>query len=78
MYLIFPDKNSLKLVLHLGCIDTPGWKNPRFGCNHYESKGWCQGGSVVFEWTIGKKFNNPEDNCCVCGKGKYGKYYNKT
>ena len=23
---------------------------------------------LVFEWTLGAKYNHPEKNCCACGK----------
>jgi hypothetical protein len=35
---------------------------------------WCKDGKVTSgsEWTLGSKYNNPEKNCCVCGKGTKG------
>jgi len=52
------------------CTDTPGWKNyHNVGCDVYKQKGWCKHGKVKKDWTIGAKYQHPEKNCCVCGKG---------
>merc|ERR1719258_484650 len=51
------------------CTDTPGWKNPKWGCDKYKQKGWCKDGKVRQKWTVGARFRFPEKNCCVCGKG---------
>jgi len=47
-----------------GCM-TQGW-----GCKGYEEF-WCRSGQAIkgFEWTLGARFNEPEKNCCECGKG---------
>ena len=54
------------------CTDTPNWNNSlyQFDCDYYESAGNCANGDFVSgkEWTGGKNYNYPEDNCCVCGK----------
>jgi len=51
------------------CTDTPGWKNPKYGCDKYKQKGWCKDGKVRSKWAVGAKWRFPEKNCCVCGKG---------
>ena len=68
--------NVCEVVFHLDCIDTPGWNNGAYGCDTYKSKKWCEGGSAApgSQWTLGKQFNYPEDNCCICGKRGPGKY----
>lgn len=64
----------------LSGTDTPGWTNngkPNgFGCDVYEKMKWCgnnankgkPGFNSGFEWTGGKQFHYPENNCTVCGK----------
>ena len=55
------------------CIDTVGWRNNYgYGCDAYNAW-WCAGGMPreTFEWTLFDHFNNPEHNCCSCGKGKW-------
>jgi len=54
------------------CEDTPKFHNSRgHGCFSYAKHGWCINGAARpgLEWTLGEKFNFPEKNCCVCGKG---------
>lgn len=57
-----------------GCVDTPDWNNNvGFTCtgySSYESTGRCRAGAPAnsFGWTLGWKYNNPEKNCCACGK----------
>lgn len=36
------------------------------GCNQYEDFRWCENG-IPLEW-VGDTFNNPEQNCCICGR----------
>ena len=58
------------VLYKIGCIDTPSWVNGHgYDCNSY-GKRWCQDGSAKpgKEWTLGAKYNYPENNCCVCGK----------
>ncbi len=62
------------------CTDTPGWQNP-FGmdCAGMAVAGHCLctsgfrpgdcGFKVGHEWAGGAKFQHPELNCCLCGKG---------
>ena len=53
------------------CVDTPGWTNgANRNCASYVSKGWCANGKAKNrqEWTLGRTYNYPEHNCCVCGK----------
>ena len=54
------------------CTDTPGWNNGHgFDCAFYAGAGnACAGGIAKpgFAWTLGPTFNNPELNCCACGK----------
>ena len=62
------------------CTDTPGWNNGYstrarnghgFDCAFYAGAGnACAGGIAKpgFAWTLGPMFNNPELNCCACGK----------
>jgi len=70
----FPEKNCCacgKKAEPRACQDTPGWKNPSgYSCEDY-ALGWCADGRAApgYEWTIGSDWNNPEQNCCVCGKG---------
>jgi hypothetical protein len=53
------------------CEDTAAWNN-HYGqnCNNYVVNSWCGGGRAKpgSEWALGKKWNNPEDHCCACGK----------
>merc|ERR1719238_852948 len=39
-------------------------------CAKYTEKGWCADGKAVAgsEWTLGAKYQFPEENCCACGK----------
>ena len=60
------------------CQDTAGWATGyNYTCSGYVRKKWCASGTVVpgQEWTLGKEYRHPEDNCCVCGKN--AKYASK-
>merc|ERR1711957_991391 len=58
------------------CEDTPGWSNARQSggvvstCADYSADGWCCDGGACpgQEWALGSYYNNPEQNCCACGK----------
>ena len=61
---------NLSISESMPCSDTPGWLNGQdLDCNAYERQ-WCHEGhaNTGSEWTLGAKYNYPEDNCCVCGK----------
>ena len=50
--------------------DTKDWVNgDGYGCASYASR-WCENGGAKEgqEWTLGQRYNYPENNCCVCGK----------
>ena len=52
------------------CTDTPSWNNGNgYGCKLYGEQ-WCQNRKARpgQGHKLGKKFNHPEKNCCVCGK----------
>jgi len=56
-----------------GCTDTPLFTNGYvLTCADFAAHGLCADGHVVpgKEWAMGAKYNYPEHNCCVCGKGK--------
>ena len=63
---------SLTIHFYLGCVDTYSWDNG-YGddCSDY-AKNWCQNGGAKpgYESSLGSNLNNPEKNCCACGKGK--------
>ena len=51
-------------------MNTKGWKNGKgHNCSSYE-KMWCFNGGAKedSEWALGDAYNNPEENCCACGK----------
>lgn len=59
------------------CADTPGWTSDAYGkdglrCADYKTQDICAGGVPLkgMEWHMSRKENNPENNCCACGKGK--------
>jgi len=56
----------------VGCIDTADWED-NFGgtCETWTSKKWCYNGGVSILARAGRYYNNPEHNCCACGKGDY-------
>jgi len=59
----------MKAIPKAKCSDTPGWENPYgYTCSTYEK--FCKDGRAQDgkHWTLGKKYNYPERNCCVCGK----------
>ena len=66
----------LLLLCNLDCSDTPEWDNrgdgSGFDCKEYAEKKWCENGAARpgHEDSLGSKHNYPENNCCVCGKGK--------
>ena len=55
------------------CLDTENWNDGTEGngkgknCAVYEKERWCENGFTLYNRT-GKLFNNPENNCCSCGK----------
>lgn len=54
------------------CHDTPNWTNPEgHSCGVYEQNNLCEDGNFV-QWAIGEQWNEPEHNCCICGKGTWG------
>lgn len=55
------------------CTDTPDWNNGPTNsrdCDYY-GEHFCANGAAQEKkgWTLGADYKNPEDNCCVCGKG---------
>ena len=55
------------------CVDTQSWKDEmNHTCDGYTS--WCENGAVKsgFDSLMGSHHNNPETNCCICGKDKQG------
>ena len=58
------------VIAIIGCVDTTNWNN---GFSQYcatYAASWCENGKAKsgWEWTLGAKYNYPENNCCVCGK----------
>ena len=52
--------------------DMPGWTNggsDNKDCSSYVAHGFCKDGAAVTgkEWTLGAKWNFPENNCVSCG-----------
>ena len=65
-------KNVVEGLASANVTDTPGWTNNYDKtCDDYSGV-WCSAGAAVKgqEWALGKTYNNPENNCIVCGKGK--------
>ena len=66
----------LLLLCNLDCSDTPEWDNKGdgsgFDCKEYVERNWCENGAARpgHEDSLGSNHNYPENNCCVCGKGK--------
>ena len=52
----------------LVCADTPNWNFMGEDCDVYR-RDYCYAGTTI----VGAQFNNPEMNCCGCGKEKQGK-----
>ena len=66
----FVDIAGSVLGTRLECSDTPEWDdNFKSYCRSYAREGWCVGGSIIPPNQGGPKFNYPERNCCICGKG---------
>ena len=62
----------LPIYFNLACVDTESWVNGHgHDCKSYGEQ-WCENGAAKTgsKWTLGPKYNYPENNCCVCGKGK--------
>ena len=62
----------LSIYCDLGCTDTDSWNNGYAEtCSSYKSE-WCEneGAKPDGGWALGSTYNYPENNCCVCGKGK--------
>ncbi len=56
-------------------MNTPSWTNGKFGCEKYERLSLCANGMMASIPPMMKLFygkaitsNNPELNCCACGK----------
>merc|ERR1711865_161499 len=52
--------------------DTADWSNGlSFTCEGYKTRGWCIDGHATAGYAkyLGNRFNFPEHNCIVCGKG---------
>jgi hypothetical protein len=55
------------------CIDTADWVNDRgYNCDTYKNNYLCINGVIGSYTGTGSRWNFPEDNCCVCGKGNQG------
>ena len=53
----------------LECVDNAGWSDPLGDdCKEYEK--FCENGNAKpgFEDYLDEFYNNPEENCCACGK----------
>jgi len=53
------------------CTDTPKWEDPKGnGCIVYKNWPSCHDGKPIEgnEKYMGKKYDFPEKNCCICGK----------
>ena len=68
----------LFFIFALVCTDTSGWKSvnnkgkPERDCNYYREH-YCENGipeEFHKEFEFGPDHNNPESNCCGCGKDK--------
>ena len=62
-------------ICKIDCVDTPMWRDEQKNdCSHYTS--WCENGAVKSgsDWAMGSHYNHPENNCCICGKGKENPY----
>ena len=47
-----------------------GWTCKMYGYTGTGGPKWCNNGVLVVKSAGGEKFNDPERNCCVCGKGR--------
>eukprot|EP00927_Polykrikos_kofoidii_P083009 TRINITY_DN8402_c0_g2_i1.p1 TRINITY_DN8402_c0_g2~~TRINITY_DN8402_c0_g2_i1.p1 ORF type:complete len:1106 (+),score=146.24 TRINITY_DN8402_c0_g2_i1:405-3320(+) len=66
--------NGFKVCRSRGLMQADGCEPGGLTCRYYEQAvGMCVDGSVGkgFAWAMGKKYNYPERNCCVCGGGSY-------
>ena len=54
------------------CSDTPGWHAHGVSCSNFESWGVCNNSAITQQYRSFKdwswQFDNPERNCCACGK----------
>ena len=54
------------------CSDTPGWHAHGVSCSNFESWGVCNNSAITQQYRSFKdwswQFDNPEQNCCACGK----------
>lgn len=66
-----PSSTGTEIGESMASKDTVDWDNGSgHSCASYAGK-WCSGGQVRtgLEWTLGARYNHPEKNCTVCGKG---------
>ena len=63
----------IELSFNVGCTDTPSWNNGYgLDCRSYGARRCANGAARPgLEWALGAKYNYPENNCCVCGKGNF-------
>lgn len=55
--------------LNTVCVDTIGWTGNGSNCNWWSNNRCENGGSRAgYEGWLGDSYNNPENNCCACGK----------
>lgn len=54
-----------------GCHEV-GWTCVGYATQAASDTAWCHNGTAMpkMEWALGEAMNYPEENCCVCGKGK--------
>ena len=54
------------------CSDAPGWHAHGVSCSNFESWGVCNNSAITEQYRSFKdwswQFDNPERNCCACGK----------
>ena len=54
-------------VSTLAAGPDPGWTCLMYGDARTK---WCEGGKVCTGSACSARYNNPSENCCVCGKGR--------
>ena len=74
MCIIFVLQNMNCNSSKLECVNTPKWdgRYPGQDCRRYE--GYCENGyaNKRYAFLMTDAYNNPDENCCACGKVREG------
>ena len=74
MFILKINTNCIFFFFKLVCVNTVSWHNRhQEDCTRYVQI-YCENGHAKdgYSYMMTNEYNNPQENCCVCGKGPEG------